>query len=256
MLRSTCSDFRVFRRAATAAASRRRSPLRAERSPPDLQRRVDHRHRAAAGPCPVGHPGARDRPPPPQSPRPDGAPTSKDRRRFSYDAASELCMSDVMQGPTVLDADDRRRHKTYLIALLFRSRPSADDPGAHRIAENGAIRESRARASRTKVRNRQWINVRANITPSTKSGQARPAPFLQEYVSVSGCMLRRTVVYGCHACVIPRHIQLAPIRQSGRTLGDGTCRQRQIDGESAALTRSVAQVNVATVGVDGSSGDR
>jgi len=50
--------------------------------------------------------------------RPTDAPTSKDRRRFSYDAANELWMSDVMHGPTVLDADDRRRHKTYLIALL------------------------------------------------------------------------------------------------------------------------------------------
>jgi transposase InsO family protein len=50
--------------------------------------------------------------------RPTEAPTSKDRRRFSYDAANELWMSDVMHGPTVLDPDDRRRHKTYLIALL------------------------------------------------------------------------------------------------------------------------------------------
>lgn len=50
--------------------------------------------------------------------RPTDAPTSKDRRRFSYDAANELWMSDVMHGPTVLDAEDRRRHKTYLIALL------------------------------------------------------------------------------------------------------------------------------------------
>jgi len=50
--------------------------------------------------------------------RPTDAPTSKDRRRFSYDAANELWMSDVMHGPTVLDPDDRRRHRTYLIALL------------------------------------------------------------------------------------------------------------------------------------------
>jgi transposase InsO family protein len=50
--------------------------------------------------------------------RPTDAPTSKDRRRFSYDAANELWMSDVMHGPTVLDPEDRRRHKTYLIALL------------------------------------------------------------------------------------------------------------------------------------------
>jgi transposase InsO family protein len=50
--------------------------------------------------------------------RPTDAPTSKDRRRFSYDAANELWMSDVMHGPTVLDAEDRRRHKTYRIALL------------------------------------------------------------------------------------------------------------------------------------------
>lgn len=45
-------------------------------------------------------------------------PTSKDRRRFAFDAPNELWMSDVMHGPSVLDADDRRRHKTYLIALL------------------------------------------------------------------------------------------------------------------------------------------
>lgn len=45
-------------------------------------------------------------------------PTSKDRRRFAFDAPNELWMSDVMHGPHVRDADDRRRHKTYLIALL------------------------------------------------------------------------------------------------------------------------------------------
>jgi transposase InsO family protein len=50
--------------------------------------------------------------------RPPEAPTSKDRRRFSFDAANELWMGDVMHGPSVLDAEDRRRHKTYLIALL------------------------------------------------------------------------------------------------------------------------------------------
>jgi len=50
--------------------------------------------------------------------RPPEAPTSKDRRRFSFDAANELWMGDVMHGPSVLDPDDRRRHKTYLIALL------------------------------------------------------------------------------------------------------------------------------------------
>lgn len=44
--------------------------------------------------------------------------TTKDRRRFAFDAPNELWMSDVMHGPSVLDADDRRRHKTYLIALL------------------------------------------------------------------------------------------------------------------------------------------
>ena len=49
--------------------------------------------------------------------RPD-EPTSKDRRRFAFDAPNELWMSDVMHGPSVLDVDDRRRHKTYLIALL------------------------------------------------------------------------------------------------------------------------------------------
>ena len=50
--------------------------------------------------------------------RPADAPTSKDRRRFSFDAANELWMGDVMHGPAVLDEEDRRRHRTYLIALL------------------------------------------------------------------------------------------------------------------------------------------
>jgi putative transposase len=50
--------------------------------------------------------------------RPTDAPTSKDRRRFSFDAANELWMGDVMHGPSVLDEEDRRRHRTYLIALL------------------------------------------------------------------------------------------------------------------------------------------
>jgi transposase InsO family protein len=45
-------------------------------------------------------------------------PTTKDRRRFAFDAPNELWMSDVMHGPSVRDAEDRRRHKTYLIALL------------------------------------------------------------------------------------------------------------------------------------------
>ena len=44
--------------------------------------------------------------------------TTTDRRRFAFDAPNELWMSDVMHGPSVHDADDRRRHKAYLIALL------------------------------------------------------------------------------------------------------------------------------------------
>jgi putative transposase len=45
-----------------------------------------------------------------------GTPTSKDRRRFAFDKAGELWMSDVMHGPTVM-ADGRKR-KSYLLALL------------------------------------------------------------------------------------------------------------------------------------------
>ncbi len=50
--------------------------------------------------------------------RPTDAPTSKDRRRFGFDAANERWMGDVRHGPSVLDEEDRRRHRTYLIALL------------------------------------------------------------------------------------------------------------------------------------------
>jgi transposase InsO family protein len=44
-------------------------------------------------------------------------PTSKDRRRFAFDKAGELWMSDVMHGPTVTTEGSRKR-KTYLIGLL------------------------------------------------------------------------------------------------------------------------------------------
>jgi putative transposase len=44
-------------------------------------------------------------------------PTSLDRRHFAYAKAGELWMSDVMHGPSVV-VDGRRKHKTYLVALL------------------------------------------------------------------------------------------------------------------------------------------
>ena len=43
-------------------------------------------------------------------------PTSKDHRRFEYDAAGELWMSDVMYGPKI--REQRQLRRTYLIALL------------------------------------------------------------------------------------------------------------------------------------------
>jgi transposase InsO family protein len=43
-------------------------------------------------------------------------PTSKDRRRFAFDKAGELWMSDVMHGPAV--PLEGRRRKTYLLALI------------------------------------------------------------------------------------------------------------------------------------------
>lgn len=44
-------------------------------------------------------------------------PTSKDRRRFAFEKANELWMSDVMHGPAVI-AENKRKRKTYLIAFL------------------------------------------------------------------------------------------------------------------------------------------
>lgn len=44
-------------------------------------------------------------------------PTSKDRRRFAFDKAGELWMSDVMHGPAVAIEGGRKR-KSYLVALL------------------------------------------------------------------------------------------------------------------------------------------
>ena len=48
--------------------------------------------------------------------RPD-EPTSNDRRRFSFEKAGELWMSDVMHGP-LIPVDGKRKRKTYLIAFL------------------------------------------------------------------------------------------------------------------------------------------
>ena len=44
-------------------------------------------------------------------------PTDLDRRRFAFERAGQLWMSDVMHGPTVR-VDGRRKRKTYLIAFL------------------------------------------------------------------------------------------------------------------------------------------
>jgi transposase InsO family protein len=49
--------------------------------------------------------------------RPRGEPTSKDRRRFSFEKAGELWMSDVMHGPAVT-VEGKRKRKTYLISFL------------------------------------------------------------------------------------------------------------------------------------------
>jgi transposase InsO family protein len=49
--------------------------------------------------------------------RPPGSGDSKDRRRFAFESANQLWMSDVMHGPAVV-IDGRRRHRTYLIAFI------------------------------------------------------------------------------------------------------------------------------------------
>jgi transposase InsO family protein len=46
-----------------------------------------------------------------------GAPSGKDKRRFSFEHAGELWMSDVMHGPAVW-LPSRRKRKTYLIGFL------------------------------------------------------------------------------------------------------------------------------------------
>lgn len=49
--------------------------------------------------------------------RSPSAPASSDRRRFAFEKANEMWMSDVMHGPAVLDPSGKKR-KSYLIALL------------------------------------------------------------------------------------------------------------------------------------------
>ena len=46
-----------------------------------------------------------------------GQPTTNDRRRFAFEKAGELWMSDVMHGPAVRETNNKKR-KTYLIAFL------------------------------------------------------------------------------------------------------------------------------------------
>lgn len=46
-----------------------------------------------------------------------GEPTEQDRRRFAFERAGQLWMSDVMHGPNVC-VGDRTRRKTYLIAFI------------------------------------------------------------------------------------------------------------------------------------------
>lgn len=48
---------------------------------------------------------------------PADAPNARDRRRFAFERAGQLWMSDVMHGPAVA-ADGQRKRKTYLIAFL------------------------------------------------------------------------------------------------------------------------------------------
>lgn len=44
--------------------------------------------------------------------------TKEDRRRFAYQEAGQLWMSDVMHGPSVTGPEGRRKKKTYLIAFI------------------------------------------------------------------------------------------------------------------------------------------
>ena len=49
--------------------------------------------------------------------RPPDDPGSNDRRRFAFDKAGELWMSDVMHGPAVI-VEGKKKRKAYLLALL------------------------------------------------------------------------------------------------------------------------------------------
>jgi len=49
--------------------------------------------------------------------KPKGEHGDTDRRRFAFQQAGEMWMSDVMHGPSVL-LDTRRKRKTYLIAFI------------------------------------------------------------------------------------------------------------------------------------------
>jgi hypothetical protein len=79
-------------------------------------------------------------------------PGQRDRRRFAFERAGQLWLSDVMHGPSVR-VGERRKHKTYLIAFLddaTRVIPYA----AFALAENTHAERSHRELARGNLRSR------------------------------------------------------------------------------------------------------
>ena len=124
-------------------------------------------------------------------------PTTKDRRRFAFDKANELWMSDVMHGPSVF-ADEKRKRKTYLIATLddaTRVVPYA----AFAMHENTAAFLACSANSHPPPRNPQKTLRRQRLrlplsTPRARLRQARHHPHPRSPLPASGQRKTRTLV--------------------------------------------------------------
>ena len=92
-------------------------------------------------------------------------PTSKDRRKFSFEHAGELWMSDVMHGPSVTTDDGRRKQKAYLIATI--------DDATRIIPFAACVTPS---AVLTKHASAYWPGARSRITSLVPCGPIRFGP--------------------------------------------------------------------------------
>ena len=112
-------------------------------------------------------------------------PTSKDHRRFEYEAADELWLSDVMYGPKI--REQRQLRRTYLIALLDdATRRVRTRVSCFQRARRPTCRCSRSRRMSMAALDAlaQRIVVRANVRGLSRD---ETEPYLAHRLKLAGC---------------------------------------------------------------------